>query len=97
MNASNNDIDPFEDFFHDRFNDFESDVDDALWAKIEPQLPLPSFSRLMLWHLAAAVALLLLSFGLLPRFIDSSNVELSHTIAGTLRQNEGIQGEKYKC
>jgi hypothetical protein len=74
MNASNNDIDPFEDFFHDRFNDFESDVDDALWAKIEPQLPLPSFSRLMLWHLAAAVALLLLSFGLLPRFIDSPNV-----------------------
>jgi hypothetical protein len=48
----------------------------------------------MLWHLAAAVALLLLSFGLLPRFIDSSNVELSHTIAGTLRQNEGIQDGK---
>jgi hypothetical protein len=33
MNASNNDIDPFEDFFHDRFNDFESDVDDALGLK----------------------------------------------------------------
>ncbi|MDI9862493.1 outer membrane beta-barrel protein [Flectobacillus roseus] len=94
MNASNKDIDPFEDFFHDRLNDFESDVDDALWAKIEPQLPLPSFSRLMLWHLAAAVALLLLSFGLLPRFVDSSNVELSHTTAGTLRQNEGIQDGK---
>ncbi|MFY7829567.1 MAG: hypothetical protein ACOVQ4_20710, partial [Flectobacillus sp.] len=94
MNASNNDIDPFEDFFHDRFNDFESDVDDALWAKLEPQLPLPSFSRLMLWHLAAAVALLLLSYGLLPRFVDSPNVELSHTTAGTLRQNEGIQDGK---
>ena len=94
MNASNNDIDPFEGFFHDKFNDFESEVDDVLWANIEPQLPLPSFSRLILWHLAAAVALLLLSFGLLPRFIASPTTELSHVTTGQSLQNEGTQGSK---
>lgn len=92
MNASNNDIDPFEGFFHDKFNDFESEVDDVLWANIEPQLPLPSFSRLMLWHLAAAVVLLLLSFGLLPRFMISPNSEESHVTTGQTHQNTGAQG-----
>lgn len=91
MNASNNDIDPFEGFFHDKFNDFESEVDDALWANIEPQLPLPSFSRLMLWHLAAAVVLLLLSFGLLPRFMISPNSEVSHVTTEQTHQNTGAQ------
>jgi hypothetical protein len=30
----------------------------------------------------------------IAKIYDSSNVELSHTIAGTLRQNEGIQDGK---
>jgi hypothetical protein len=45
----------------------------------------------MLWHLAAAVVLLLLSFGLLQRFMISPNSEVSHVTTGQTHQNTGAQ------
>ena len=62
MNAHNNENDPFEDMFRDRFADFESEPDTQLWQKIEPQLPVDSTRKLPYWQTAAVVILLLAGF-----------------------------------
>ena len=62
MNAHNNENDPFEDVFRDRFADFESEPDSQLWQKIEPQLPVDSTRKLPYWQTAAVVILLLAGF-----------------------------------
>jgi hypothetical protein len=60
MNAHNNNNDPFEDVFRDRFADFESEPDTQLWQKIEPKLPVDSTRRFPYWQ-TSAVAILLLA------------------------------------
>lgn len=62
MNAHNNENDPFEDVFRDRFADFESEPDAHLWQKIEPQLPVNSTRTFSYWQISAVVILLLTAF-----------------------------------
>lgn len=57
MNTSNHEQDPFEDFFSDRFNDFEADTDDVLWKNIKTNLPASQTPKYWLW---SSIALLLL-------------------------------------
>jgi hypothetical protein len=59
MNAHNNENDPFEDVFRDRFADFESEPDTQLWQKIEPKLPVDSTRKFPYWQTSAVVILLL--------------------------------------
>jgi hypothetical protein len=59
MNAHNNNNDPFEDVFRDRFTDFESEPDTQLWQKIEPKLPVDSTRKFPYWQISAVVILLL--------------------------------------
>jgi hypothetical protein len=61
MNAHNNENDPFEDVFRDRFADFESEPDTQLWQKIEPKLPVDSTRKFPYWQISAVVILLLLA------------------------------------
>lgn len=62
MNAHNNENDPFEDVFRDRFADFESEPDSQLWQKIQPQLPVDSTRKLPYWQTCAVLILLLTGF-----------------------------------
>lgn len=57
MNTSNHEQDPFEDFFSDRFKDFEADTDDVLWKNIKTNLPASQTPKYWLW---SSIALLLL-------------------------------------
>jgi hypothetical protein len=59
MNEINNNNDPFEDVFRDRFADFESEPDTQLWQKIEPKLPVDSTRKFPYWQTSAVVILLL--------------------------------------
>ena len=59
MNIHNNDIDPFEDVFRDRFADFESEPDTQLWQKIEPKLPVDATRKFPYWQISAVAILLL--------------------------------------
>ncbi len=91
MNVSNNDEkDPLEDFFNDRFQDFESDVDDMLWAKIAPELPLPSFIKLISWQLISVAALVLFVMGLLwfdPTEYEKNTLTSTATIFSPQKYN----------
>ncbi len=62
MNAHNNENDPFEDMFRDRFADFESEPDSQLWQKIQPQLPVDSTRKLLYWQTCTVLILLLAGF-----------------------------------
>ena len=62
MNAHNNENDPFEDVFRDRFADFESEPNAQLWQKIEPQLPVNSTRKFSYWQISAVLVLLLTGF-----------------------------------
>ena len=55
MNAINDNNDPFEDIFRDRFADFESEPDEILWNKIEPQLPVNPTRRFPYWQISAVI------------------------------------------
>ncbi|MDZ7898751.1 MAG: hypothetical protein U5N85_12130 [Arcicella sp.] len=55
MNAHNDNNDPFEDIFRDRFTDFESETSEILWNKIEPQLPVKTTRRFPYWQVSALV------------------------------------------
>ena len=59
MNEINENNDPFEDVFRDRFADFESEPDTQLWQKIEPKLPVDSTRKFPYWQISAVVILLL--------------------------------------
>jgi hypothetical protein len=59
MNAHNNENDPFEDVFRDRFADFESEPDTQLWQKIEPKLPVDSTRKFPYWQISSVAILLL--------------------------------------
>ena len=61
MNIHNNENDPFEDVFKDRFADFESEPDTQLWQKIEPKLPVNPTRKFPYWQTSAVVVLLLLA------------------------------------
>ena len=61
MNEINENNDPFEDVFRDRFADFESEPDTQLWQKIEPKLPVDSIRKFPYWQTSAVVILLLLA------------------------------------
>jgi hypothetical protein len=61
MNAINDNNDPFEDIFRNRFADFESEPDMKLWQKIEPKLPVDSTRKFPYWQTSAVVILLLLA------------------------------------
>ena len=61
MNIHNNENDPFEDVFRDRFADFESEPDTQLWQKIEPKLPVDATRKFPYWQTSAVVILLLLA------------------------------------
>lgn len=61
MNGLNNEQnDSMDEFFRDRFNDFESDAGDFLWSRIEPELPVAPVRRFVYWQVAAAAMLALL-------------------------------------
>ena len=62
MNAHNNENNPFEDVFRDRFADFESEPNAQLWQKIEPQLPVNFTRKFSYWQISAVVVLLLTGF-----------------------------------
>ena len=55
MNAINDNNDPFEDIFRDRFADFESEPSEILWNKIEPQLPVNPTRRFPYWQISAVI------------------------------------------
>jgi hypothetical protein len=55
MNAINDNNDPFEDIFRDRFADFESEPNEILWNKIEPQLPVNPTRRFPYWQISAVI------------------------------------------
>lgn len=55
MNAINDNNDPFEDIFRDRFADFESEPNEILWNKIEPQLPVNATRRFPYWQISAVI------------------------------------------
>jgi hypothetical protein len=55
MNAANDNNDPFEDIFRDRFADFESEPSEILWNKIEPQLPVKTTRRFPYWQVSALI------------------------------------------
>ena len=61
MNAINDNNDPFEDIFRNRFADFESEPDTQLWQKIEPKLPVDSIRKFPYWQISAVAILLLLA------------------------------------
>lgn len=61
MNAHNNENDPLEDVFRDRFADFESEPDTQLWQKIEPQLPVNPTRKFPYWQTSVIMILLLLA------------------------------------
>ena len=61
MNEINENNDPFEDVFRDRFADFESEPDTQLWQKIEPKLPVDSTRKFPYWQTSAVVIILLLA------------------------------------
>lgn len=61
MNAHNNEKDPFEDVFRDRFADFESEPDTQLWQKIAPQLPVNFTRKFPYWQTSAVIIILLLA------------------------------------
>jgi hypothetical protein len=81
MNAINDNNDPFEDIFRDRFADFESEPGEILWNKIEPQLPVKPTRRFPYWQISALLLGLFLggfyfNNTRLPTFSDSSNGRL---------------------
>ncbi len=61
MKEINDNNDPFEDVFRDRFTNFESEPDIQLWQKIEPKLPVDSMRKFPYWQTSAVVILLLLA------------------------------------
>ncbi|MES2520173.1 MAG: hypothetical protein V4585_18795 [Bacteroidota bacterium] len=61
MNALDNENDPFEDLFRDRFADFESEPASQLWNKIEPQLPVNPTRKYPYWQISAVALILLLT------------------------------------
>ena len=61
MNIHNNENDPFEDVFRDRFADFESEPNTQLWQKIEPKLPVDATRKFPYWQTSAVVISLLLA------------------------------------
>lgn len=61
MNAVNDNNDPFEDIFRNRFADFESEPSEFLWHKIEPQLPAKPARRFPYWQISALILGLFLS------------------------------------
>jgi hypothetical protein len=60
MNATDNEKDPFEEVFRNRFADFESEPNTELWNKIEPQLPVDSTRTMPYWQISTVIILLLL-------------------------------------
>ena len=61
MNALDNENDPLEDIFRDRFADFESEPDFQLWNKIEPQLPVKPTRKMPYWQISTVALIMLLS------------------------------------
>lgn len=55
MNAINDNNDPFEDVFRDRFADFESEPSEILWNNIEPQLPVNPTRRFPYWQTSTVI------------------------------------------
>jgi hypothetical protein len=60
MNAHNNESDPLENVFRDRFADFESEPDTQLWQRIKPQLPVNPMRKFPYWQTSVVMMLLLL-------------------------------------
>jgi hypothetical protein len=89
MNAHNNENDPFEDVFRDRFADFESEPDSQLWQKIEPKLPVDSTRKFPYWQTSAVMILLLLA-GLWTYLVTKSDDSQTHKIV----KSEGNQIKK---
>jgi hypothetical protein len=77
MNAHNNNNDPFEDVFRDRFADFESEPDTQLWQKIEPKLPVDSTRKFPYWQISTVAILLLAGLWIyLEKFSDDVVIKL---------------------
>ncbi|PWK23342.1 hypothetical protein LV89_03159 [Arcicella aurantiaca] len=83
MNALDNENDPFEDVFRNRFADFESEPDFQLWNKIEPQLPVKPTRKIPYWQISA-IALIMLLSGLSVYHFSQSSEENTTTLAEVL-------------
>lgn len=81
MNALDNENDPFEDVFRDRFADFESEPDFQLWHKIEPQLPVNPTRKIPYWQIST-IALIMLLTGLGVYHFSKSSEENTVTFSG---------------
>jgi hypothetical protein len=98
MNAHNNENDPFEDVFRDRFADFESEPDTQLWQKIEPKLPVDSTRKFPYWQTSAVVILLLLAgvWTYLEKYSDEGIAKSNDSQTENIAKSEGNQIKKKK-
>ncbi len=74
MNATNDNNDPFEDIFRDRFADFEAEPSEILWNKIEPQLPVNPTRRFPYWQISAVILGLFLGGIYFTRNIENESL-----------------------
>ena len=74
MNAINDNNDPFEDIFRDRFADFESEPSEILWNKIEPHLPVKPTRRFPYWQISAVILGLILGGIYFTRDMDEKSI-----------------------
>jgi hypothetical protein len=97
MNALNDNNDPFEDIFRDRFADFESEPSEILWNKIEPQLPVNTTRRFPYWQISAVAIILLLAglWSYREKYSEGNITQSddSQTVSKTKSDNNSIQRE----
>ena len=93
MNAINDNNDPFEDIFRDRFADFESEPSEILWNKIEPQLPVNPTRRFPYWQISGVILGLILggiyftrNTGIVPDL--SVNIEQNKKFKSSVETNK---------
>ncbi len=85
MNAINDNNDPFEDIFQNRFADFESEPNELLWNRIEPQLPVNPTRRFPYWQISAVILGLFLGGTYFTRKEKSNMVYNSANIAKAVK------------
>ena len=88
MNAINDNNDPFEDIFRDRFADFESEPSEILWNKIEPQLPVNPTRRSPYWQISAVILGLFLGGFYFTRDVETSTISAANVEKNTSKNME---------
>lgn len=93
MNAINDNNEPFEDIFRDRFADFESEPNEILWNKIEPQLPVNHTRRFPYWQTSAVILGLFLG-GIYFTKKEKTSKDLSAIISVPVSTNNSLNPKK---